>query len=79
MKIVGLILIVLSQAGCAPVLIASAFYDHSKNRDARATFVEEYNRQNLEREKASLAPLKWCEELYRFDKNWYVTDKTCAG
>ncbi len=78
MKIMIALIVLLSQTGCAPVLIASAYYDHTKNREARSAFVQDYNRQNLEREKAGLPVLKWCDELYRFDKNWYSTDKTCG-
>ena len=78
MRMIALLAVLLSQAGCAPVLIASVYYDHTKNREARSAFVQDYNRQNLERMKAGLPELKWCEELYRFDKNWYATDKTCG-
>ncbi len=78
MKTIIALMILASQTGCAPVLIASAYYDHTKSREARSAFVQSYNQQNLERMKANLPPLTWCDELYRFDKNWYATDKTCG-
>ena len=78
MRTLLLVAIALSQIGCAPVLIASAYYDHTKNREERASFVKDYNAQNLERVKANAPQLVWCDELYRFDKNWYSSDRTCA-
>ncbi len=77
-KIAGICLLFSLLPGCAPVLIASAYYDHTKNREERAAFVKDYNAQNLERMKANIQPLVWCDELYRFDKNWYASDKTCV-
>ncbi len=70
--------IALSASGCAAVLVGALMYDHIASREERAKFTKDFAQQNLEREKAGLPRLVWCEELYRFNQNWYAEDKTCA-
>jgi hypothetical protein len=63
--------------GCAAVLVGGLFYHDSKTRDQRLAFTQDFQKQNIEREKAGLKPLVWCEELYKFDQSWYGEDGNC--
>jgi hypothetical protein len=54
-------------SGCAAVLVGGLFYHDSKTRDQRLSFTQDFQKQNLEREKAGLKPLGWCDELYKFE------------
>lgn len=65
--------------GCAAVLVGGLIYHDSKTRDQRLAFTQDFQKQNLEREKAGLPRLNWCEELYRFDQSWYAEDATCKA
>jgi hypothetical protein len=65
--------------GCAAVLVGGLFYHDSKTRDQRLAFTQDFQKQNLEREKAGLQPLKWCDELYGFDQSWYGEDANCRA
>jgi hypothetical protein len=65
--------------GCASVLVGGLFYHDSKTRDQRLAFTTGFQRLNFEREKAGLAPLNWCDELYRFDQHWYSEDAHCKA
>lgn len=69
----------MSLSGCAAVLVGGLFYHDSKTRDQRLAFTTDFQKQNLEREKAGLKPLVWCEELYKFDQHWYGEDANCKA
>ena len=75
--VAALLPVVLS--GCAAVLVGGLIYHDSKTRDQRLAFTQDFQKQNFEREKAGLQPLKWCDELYRFDQSWYAEDGTCKA
>ena len=66
-------------SGCAAVVAGAIFYDHAEARKDRAAFTADFRKQNLDREKAGLAPLDWCQELYRTKPSWFAEDKTCKG
>jgi len=75
----AVLLLPIALNGCAAVLVGGLIYHDSKTRDQRLAFTQDYQKQNLEREKAGLKPLVWCEELYRFDQSWYGEDATCKA
>ena len=66
-------------SGCAAVLVGGLIYDHTRNREEKKQFTEDFRKQNLEREKAGLKPLDWCQELYKFDQHWYGEDANCRA
>ena len=78
-RILAVVLLPIALNGCAAVLVGGLIYHDSKTRDQRLAFTQDYQKQNLEREKAGLKPLVWCEELYRFDQSWYGEDATCKA
>jgi hypothetical protein len=78
-RILAAALLPVALSGCAAVLVGGLFYHDSKTRDQRLAFTQDFQKQNLEREKASLQPLKWCDELYRFDQSWYAEDANCKA
>ncbi len=43
----------------------------------KAEFTANFQKENLEREKAGLPPLDWCAEIYRARPRWYHWDGTC--
>ena len=65
-------------SGCAAVLVGGLIYDHTRSREERKEFTENFNKQNLEREKAGLAKLDWCSECYKFNKSWAIDQAGCA-
>ena len=64
--------------GCAAALVGGLFYNSSKTYEQKQKFTADFNQQNLEREKASLKPLDWCSETYKFDKVWAAEGAGCA-
>jgi len=77
----GIILFIpllISITGCIPTIIGAAVYKSSKTRQAKESFIEQFNQTNLEREKAGLPPLDLCTEKYGFDKKWADDDPVCA-
>jgi hypothetical protein len=65
-------------SGCAAVLVGGLIYDHTRSREERKEFTENFNKQNLEREKAGLPKLDWCSECYKFSKSWAMDQVGCA-
>ncbi len=65
-------------SGCAAVVAGGIFYDHARSREDKRQFTETYNKQNIEREKAGLAKLDWCSEVYKFSKSWANEQAGCA-
>ena len=79
-RIVAIFMLPLALNGCtAAVLIGGLFYHDSKTRDQRLAFTLDFQNQNLEREKAGLKLLDWCQELYKFDQHWYGEDANCRA
>lgn len=78
-KLIAALLLPVALGGCAAVLVGGLFYHDSKTRDQRLAFTQDFQKQNLEREKAGLQPLSWCDELYRFDQSWYGEDGKCRA
>ena len=76
-RILATLMLPIVLNGCAAVLVGGLIYHDSKTRDQRLAFTQDFQKQNLEREKAGLRPLNWCEELYKFDQSWYAEDATC--
>jgi len=64
--------------GCAAVVAGGIFYDHARSREDKRQFTENFNKQNLEREKNGLAKLDWCSEVYKFSKSWATEQPGCA-
>jgi len=57
MRMLALAAIGLALGGCAPVLVGMLMYDHTRSREDKRQFTEDFSRKNLEREKAGLEPL----------------------
>lgn len=65
-------------SGCAAVLVGGLIYDHTQSREERKQFTEDFRKQNLEREKAGLAKLDWCSEVYKYSRSWAMEQLGCA-
>lgn len=65
--------------GCAAALVGGLLYKSSKSKEAKQQFMSEFNKTNLEREKAGLAPLDICTEKYYFDEGWAKEDSACKA
>ena len=74
-KITLALAILIATTSCAPVLIGSVAYKSSKTKKQRQQFITEFNKTNLEREKAGLEPLDFCTEAYNFDRKWVKKNK----
>jgi hypothetical protein len=68
----------ITLGGCAAVVAGALIYDHTKSREDRRQFTEDFNRRNIEREKAGLAKLDWCSEVYKFSQSWAKEQPGCA-
>lgn len=68
----------MSLSGCAAVLVGGLMYDHTASREDKRKFTENFNQQNLEREKAGLPRLDWCSEVYKYSKSWANEQPGCA-
>ena len=64
-------------SGCGLAVGAAAAT--AKLRYDRATFIENFQKQNVERQKVGLPPLNWCDEIYRTTPRWYAWDGSCAN
>lgn len=64
--------------GCAAVLVGGLIYDHTRSREEKKQFTEDFRKENLEREKAGLAKLDWCSEVYKYSRSWAMEQTGCA-
>jgi hypothetical protein len=78
-RIIAILLLPFVLNGCAAVLVGGLIYHDSKTRDQRLAFTQDFQKQNIEREKAGLKPMDWCSELYKFDQSWYAEDANCKA
>ena len=67
----------LSLTGCVPMLIGAAVYSSAQTDATKQKFLDDFNKTNLEREKAGLKPLEYCSELRRLDDNMAKNDDEC--
>ncbi len=63
--------------GCAAALVGGAFYHSVKSKGEKREFMDNYNKTNIEREKAGLPPLDLCTEKYHFDEGYAKDDPPC--
>ncbi len=64
-------------ANCAAVLVGGLIWKSSKSKSEKAAFLVQLREINLEREKAGLAPLDKCIEMYHFDPGWARQTADC--
>jgi hypothetical protein len=64
--------------GCAAVA-AGPYLSRQQDTRSAVGVHQDFQKQNFEREKARLQPLKWCDELYKFDQSWYGEDANCRA
>lgn len=67
----------LSLTGCIPFLIGAAVYANAQTDATKQKFLDDFNKTNLEREKAGLKPLEYCSELRRLDDTMAKNDDEC--
>jgi hypothetical protein len=67
----------VSLISSAAALVGGAFYNSNKSNEEKREFIENFNKNNIEREKAGLAPLDLCTEKYQFDEGWAKDDPQC--
>jgi len=67
----------LSLTGCIPFLIGAAVYANAQTDATKQKFLDDFNKTNLEREKAGLKPLEYCFELRRLDDTMAKNDDEC--
>ncbi len=72
-----LVLVVTLCSSCAAALVGGAFYKSSKTREQKRVFLEDFHKNNIEREKAGLQALDLCTEKYQFDEDWAKEDTQC--
>lgn len=78
MRLLIVIAALVLTPGCAAVLVGGLMYDHTASREDKRKFTENFNAQNLEREKSGLPKLDWCSEVYKYSKGWAKEQPGCA-
>jgi hypothetical protein len=70
----------LSFINCLPTVAGGLLLNKSaKTKHERQVFITEFNKNNLEREKAGLLRLDLCIAKYQFDKGWAKKDGGCKA
>lgn len=69
-RLIAVCVFAMFVSGCIPTIIGAAAYSSSKNKKTRQEFVNNFNQTNIEREKAGLKPLDYCDEALKFDAKW---------
>lgn len=77
MKKLILLTVLISQIGCAPVLVGGLIYKGTKTKKARQEFTSHFQKNNTDREVKGLKPLDWCDEVYKFDPKWAAKQSQC--
>lgn len=70
-------LILISSINCIPAAIVGASVNSSAKKKAHQQWMSEFQKTNMEREKAHLKPLDFCDEAYRYDKKWALRNDEC--
>lgn len=76
-KLCLLVALLMLNASCVPALIVAASTHSASKRKSRAAWSAEFHKTNMEREKAKLQPLDFCEEAYKFDPKWVKKHPDC--
>jgi hypothetical protein len=63
--------------GCIPAIIGAVAYSGAQSDATKQKFLDDFNKTNLEREKAGLKPIDYCLELRRFDAKMAEQDGEC--
>ena len=77
-KLVAVAGIGLVVSGCAAALVGGAIYHSSQTNSQRAAFTSDFQKTNLERDRARLKPLDWCTEAYKLDAGWAKEKQECS-
>ncbi len=67
----------LALTGCIPMIIGAVAYSGAQSDATKQKFLDDFNKTNLEREKAGFKPLEYCVELGRFDAKLAEADAEC--
>lgn len=62
---------------CVPAAIIAGAMATSSSKKSKQQWTAELQKVNLEREKAGLKQLDWCEEAFKFKKSWALKDRDC--
>lgn len=74
-----LILLLFLTSSCVPAIIVGGVMANSSSKKTRSKWNQEFIQTNLEREKAGLKPLDWCEEAFKVNEGWAKDDKACKA
>lgn len=74
---IQLVFLAIFCTSCVPALIGSVAYHSVKSKGEKREFMDNYNKTNIEREKAGLPPLDLCTEKYHFDEGYAKDDPPC--
>ena len=69
----------LFSVNCVPVMVGGLILKSTKTKHEKQVFLTEFNKTNLEREKAGLTPLDICIAKYQFDKGWAMQNQGCKA
>ena len=67
----------LALTGCIPMIIGAVAYSGAQSDATKQKFLDDFNKTNLEREKAGFKPLDYCIELRRLDAKLAEQDSEC--
>lgn len=73
----GILIAGFMQQACLPTIVAGAVAATNSSKKTKAKWEADLRQTNLEREKAHLKPLDWCDEAYKTNKHWAKKNKDC--
>lgn len=76
-KLLIVLIFAYGSVSCVPAAIIGASVNSSAKKKSRAQWSADFHKTNMEREKARLKPLDYCQEAYRFDPKWALKNKDC--
>jgi hypothetical protein len=71
------LIVSIGLTGCIPAIIGAVAYSGAQSDATKQKFLDDFNKTNLEREKAGLKPIDYCVELRRFDAKLAEQDGEC--
>lgn len=79
LKYLFILFFAISSMNCVPVLVGGLILKSTKTQHEKQVFITEFNKNNLEREKAGLCRLDLCLAKFQFDKGWAYEDENCRA
>lgn len=72
-----LLVAAILSTSCVPVMVGGLIAKSASSDSSKREFTNNFQRVNMERERAGLRALDWCSEQYKFDAGWAANEPEC--